>query len=130
MREEKVNDLSKYLPLRFLICMISAISNPFLYSYFNETFKDGLKRIFSFCCPQTNRVINQMSFDQIDDSKNKIKTEKNSLSKNLTSELSYNHSSLILNGNGKYSLSVSRPSHDPSTKLTLLPFASSISSHI
>jgi hypothetical protein len=130
MREEKVDELSKYLPLRFLICMISAISNPFLYSYFNETFKDGLKRIFSFCCPPMNRGINQMSFDQMDYSTNKIKIEKTSLSKNLTSELSYNnHSSLMLNGNGKYSLSVSRASHDPSTKLTL-PFSSSISSHI
>ena len=54
INKENVDELSKYLPLRFLICMISAITNPFLYSYFNETFKNGLKKIFSLCCPQIN----------------------------------------------------------------------------
>ena len=48
--EEKSGGLSKYLPLRFLVCMISAIANPFLYGYFNEAFKDGLEKIFSNCC--------------------------------------------------------------------------------
>ncbi|CAF1366724.1 unnamed protein product [Rotaria sordida] len=62
--EEKVNELSKYLPLRFLICMISAITNPFLYGYFNETFKDGLEKIFSFCCRHMNRGINEMGYNQ------------------------------------------------------------------
>ena len=128
IREEKVNELSKYLPLRFLICMISAISNPFLYSYFNETFKDGLKRIFSLCCPQINREINQ-----IDYSTNKMKTEKNHLIKNLKSESNYKHSSMISNRNGTHSRSISRSSHDPSTRLTILysnQFSSSISSHM
>ncbi|CAF0987115.1 unnamed protein product [Adineta ricciae] len=60
------DQLSKYLPLRFLICMISAISNPFLYSYFNETFKDGLKRIFSFCYPRLNQGLIRKSIDQTD----------------------------------------------------------------
>ncbi|CAF0758969.1 unnamed protein product [Adineta steineri] len=61
---EQVNDLSKYLPLRFLICMISAIANPFLYGYYNETFKDGLEKIFSICCPHLNRDINKIYYDQ------------------------------------------------------------------
>ena len=29
---------------------MSAIINPFLYGYFNETFKDGLENIFLLCC--------------------------------------------------------------------------------
>lgn len=44
---EKTDELSKYLPLRFLICMISAISNPFLYCYFNESFDNVFQKIFS-----------------------------------------------------------------------------------
>jgi hypothetical protein len=63
---EKVNDLSKYLPLRFLVCMISAIANPFLYGYFNETFKDGLQKIFSLCCPQMMRDKNQLCYNKTD----------------------------------------------------------------
>ena len=56
------NDTSKYLPFRFLICMISAISNPFLYSYFNETFKDGLQRIYASLRPQIpERILNRIS---------------------------------------------------------------------
>ncbi len=61
-----MNDLSKYLPLRFLICMISAITNPFLYGYFNETFKDGLEKIFSSCCPNMIRVQQKIYYDQSD----------------------------------------------------------------
>lgn len=30
--------------------MISAIANPFLYGYFNETFKEGLAKLFAMCC--------------------------------------------------------------------------------
>lgn len=52
---DNVNKLSQYLPLRFLICMISAISNPFLYGYYNETFKNGLEKIYSYLCPQKQR---------------------------------------------------------------------------
>lgn len=54
--EDKSGGLSKYLPLRFLVCMISAIANPFLYGYFNETFKDGLEKIFSICCRNRTNV--------------------------------------------------------------------------
>ena len=61
-----MNDPSKYLPLRFLVCMISAITNPFLYGYFNETFKDGLERIFSLCCPHMIRVQQKIYYDQSD----------------------------------------------------------------
>jgi hypothetical protein len=46
--------------------MISAITNPFLYGYFNETFKDGLERIFSLCCPNMNRDINEIYFNTTD----------------------------------------------------------------
>jgi hypothetical protein len=46
--------------------MISAITNPFLYGYFNETFKDGLGKIFLLCCPQMNRNVNEIYFDQSD----------------------------------------------------------------
>lgn len=46
--------------------MISAITNPFLYGYFNETFKDGLQKIFSSCCPQMIRMKNQLYYDQSD----------------------------------------------------------------
>ena len=61
VRGEEKSELSNYLPLRFLICMISAISNPFLYSYFDETFKDGLHRIFLLFCPRIHRTVNQVS---------------------------------------------------------------------
>lgn len=46
--------------------MISAIANPFLYGYFNETFRDGLEKIFSLCCPQLNREIKQICYEQAD----------------------------------------------------------------
>jgi hypothetical protein len=59
--------------------MISAITNPFLYSYFNETFKNGLERIFSSCCLQMNREINQISSDQTECSGTQVKSEKNLL---------------------------------------------------
>ena len=62
---ENVNGLAIYLPLRFLLCMISAISNPFLYSYFNETFKEGLTRLLSSCSPRIHRRnVNRVSFHQ------------------------------------------------------------------
>ncbi|CAF1094209.1 unnamed protein product [Adineta ricciae] len=77
----QMNDLLKYLPLRFLICMISAITNPFVYGYFNETFKDGLERIVSLFCPRFNRNINVIYYKQTDissfptnESKVRIKT--------------------------------------------------------
>ena len=57
LRSENENDLLKYLPFRFLICMISAITNPFLYSYFNETFKEALEKVFLSCSPQIHRRI-------------------------------------------------------------------------
>ncbi|CAM4847971.1 unnamed protein product [Rotaria magnacalcarata] len=63
--EKQANELSKYLPLRFLICMISAITNPFLYGYFNETFKDGLGKIFSLCCQHMSRQKNELHCDQV-----------------------------------------------------------------
>jgi hypothetical protein len=59
IRRQRRNNV---LPLRFLICMISAMTNPFLYSYFNETFKNGLQKIFSSCCSQMNREINQTDY--------------------------------------------------------------------
>ena len=46
--------------------MISAIANPFLYGYFNETFKDGLEKIFLLCCPNMNRNINEIYYDPTD----------------------------------------------------------------
>jgi len=46
--------------------MISAIINPFLYGYFNETFKDGLEKIFSSCCPHMIRVKNELYYDKTD----------------------------------------------------------------
>jgi hypothetical protein len=46
--------------------MISAITNPFLYGYFNETFKDGLEKIFSLCCPHMMRVQQKIYYDQTD----------------------------------------------------------------
>jgi hypothetical protein len=46
--------------------MISAIANPFLYGYFNETFKDGLEKIFSLCCPQMMRNKNSLYYDKTD----------------------------------------------------------------
>lgn len=36
--------------------MISAIANPFLYGYFNETFKDGLEKIFAICCRHRTNI--------------------------------------------------------------------------
>lgn len=113
--------------------MISAISNPFLYGYFNETLKDGVRRIFSLCCPRLNRGVNQISFDQSDYFTTKIKAERNSVNNILPSETSYTPLSTLLNNNGKPSLSISRPSHDLSTRLTNLSsnqFSASISSHI
>jgi len=44
--------------------MISAIANPFLYSYFNDTFKNGLQKMFSLCCPHLERDINTIYDDQ------------------------------------------------------------------
>ncbi|UJR29996.1 hypothetical protein I4U23_017543 [Adineta vaga] len=81
----QTNDLSIYLPLRFLICMISAITNPFFYGYFNETFKDGLEKIFSLCCPRINPNINEIYYKQADiplfprkGSKSQTKTDQSS----------------------------------------------------
>lgn len=88
------DQLSKYLPLRFLICMISAISNPFLYSYFNETFKDGLKRIFSLCYPPLKQSLIRKSIDQTDYSRTR-ETFNNSMK-----------SSSILNHANTYPLSL------------------------
>ena len=34
------------------------------YKTFNETFKDGLEKIFSFCCRHMNRSINEMGYNQ------------------------------------------------------------------
>lgn len=73
---DKVNKLSQYLPLRFLICMISAISNPFLYGYYNETFKNGLEKIFSYFCPRK----------QMKNKKKKDLDQTESLSMELTSK--------------------------------------------
>ena len=112
-----MDELSKYLPLRFLICMISAIGNPFLYGYFNETFKDGLEKIFSLCCPEINRETNQISFDQTTCSLNKKNLENNS---NRNIRPSNYQSSVNKNGNTEHSLSIARFSHDPSTRLTII----------
>ncbi|CAF0799241.1 unnamed protein product [Adineta steineri] len=107
---EEFNELSKYLPLRFLICMISAISNPFLYSYFNETFKDGLTRICCLCCPNLNRRLNKFSFNQIGNSTKRMKLETTK-------------TSIFLNENLKHNLSQSRSSHDPLIRLTTISSA-------
>ncbi|CAF1166713.1 unnamed protein product [Rotaria sordida] len=130
LSDQKSNELSKYFPLRFLICMISAITNPFLYSYFNETFKDGLQKLFSSCCPRMNREINQISFDTTICSTNQINLDKISLH-NRQSNLLYNQPLKIFNGNLKHNSSVSRLTNDQSTKLTILSstnFPTSISS--
>jgi hypothetical protein len=101
--------------------MISAITNPFLYSYFNETFKTGLQRIFSSCCFEMNNGINDGSFEQTEYSVKNVKLDKN----NLQSRSSYYQTSNLLNGDFN-----SRSSHDPSTRLTIMSsnrFSSSIS---
>ncbi|CAF1500459.1 unnamed protein product [Didymodactylos carnosus] len=43
---------STYLPLVLIICMISAVTNPFLYGYFNESLKNEFLQLFSrfICC--------------------------------------------------------------------------------
>jgi len=46
--------------------MISAITNPFLYGYFNETFQDGLTKIVSLFCPQFLHNKNRQFFDSMD----------------------------------------------------------------
>ncbi|CAF2831853.1 unnamed protein product [Rotaria sp. Silwood2] len=117
--DQKSNELSKYLPLRFLICMISAMTNPFLYSYFNETFKDGLQKFFSLCCPRMNREIKQVSFNQTLCSTNKINLNKNNLN-NRQSNLMHNQSLKIFNGNLKHSSSNSRLRDDSSARLVIL----------
>jgi hypothetical protein len=99
--------------------MISAITNPFLYSYFNETFKNGLQKIFSSCCSSMNKGNNQISFDQTDFSINNIQIENSNLQ---------SRSSMTLNGNF-----ISRKSQEPSSRLTIISsnkFSSSISSQI
>ncbi len=73
--------------------MISAITNPFLYSYFNETFKNGLERIYSSCCLQMNREVNQISFNQTEYSVNQIKL------------LDRHPSSILLNGDSNSKIS-------------------------
>ncbi|UJR16493.1 hypothetical protein I4U23_003395 [Adineta vaga] len=102
----KRDELSKYLPLRFLICMISAISNPFLYSYFNETFKDGLKRILSICYPHFHRTIDRKSIDQTEYSRTNDVFNNNKILSSIISKANKN------------SLSMSQTSYDPSSKLT------------
>ncbi|CAF1018968.1 unnamed protein product [Rotaria sp. Silwood1] len=108
--EEKVNELSKYLPLRFLICMISAIANPFLYGYFNETFKDGLEKIFSLCCRHMNRRLNEIRYTQ---SNNRIPeiTLKRKQNGSLVSKSSSYQLSLYKSSNNDVSIR-------PSTRLT------------
>lgn len=56
--------------------MISAVTNPFLYGYFNETFKNGLKKFFSFCYPQINIEIHEIPSDQSRFSLNTIQSNK------------------------------------------------------
>ena len=62
----KSDGLSKYFPLRFLICMISAITNPFLYGYFNETIKSGLETIFCVFFSRKNRNLDGTDCNQTD----------------------------------------------------------------
>lgn len=104
--ESEASELSKYVPLRFLICMISAISNPFLYSYFNETFKNGLERVFSLCCLSINRETDQILFSQTDYPLNTHKKSKTNYFKSKLS-LSDRQSSL-------------RASETKSTRLTVM----------
>ena len=59
--------------------MISAITNPFLYSYFNETFKDRLKKFFALCCQRRNKEKNQVSLYLTDYSATRIQVDKNML---------------------------------------------------
>lgn len=61
--EDKSDELSKYLPLRFLICMISAISNPFLYCYFNESFDNVFQKIFT-CFSSSNERVDHKPIEQ------------------------------------------------------------------
>lgn len=56
--------------------MISAIANPFLYGYFNETFKDGLEKIFSLCCRHVIRHKND-TYEQNNTVQSEVKTRKN-----------------------------------------------------
>ncbi|CAF4929606.1 unnamed protein product [Rotaria sp. Silwood1] len=114
LANQKSNELSKYLPLRFLICMISAMTNPFLYSYFNETFKDGLQKLFSLCCPRMNREIKKVPFDRTLCLTNKIELDKNNLNNRQSSSM-YNQSLKIFNENIKYNIPVSQLIDNSST---------------
>ncbi|CAF3459015.1 unnamed protein product [Rotaria socialis] len=117
--ERTSNELSKYLPLRFLICMISAMSNPFLYSYFNETFKHGIRKLCSLCCPQMNIEIRQITIDQSTNSAHRIKLDKNYFNdKQMNS--TYNQSLSTFSENLRYNSSISRLNNEPSTKLIVL----------
>ncbi|CAF2151771.1 unnamed protein product [Rotaria magnacalcarata] len=130
--ERTSNELSKYLPLRFLICMISAISNPFLYSYFNETFKHGIRKLCSLCCPQMNIEIRQSTINQSTNSLHRIKLDNNYLNdKQMNS--TYNQSPSIFSQNLRYNSSISRLSNEPSIKLIVLSSknsSKSIPSHL
>ncbi|CAF3336744.1 unnamed protein product, partial [Rotaria sp. Silwood2] len=95
------------------------MTNPFLYSYFNETFKDGLQKFFSLCCPRMNREIKQVSFNQTVCSTNKINLNKNNLN-NRQSNLMHNQSLKIFNGNLKHISSNSRLHDDSSARLVIL----------
>lgn len=96
--------------------MISAITNPFLYSCFNETFKDGLHRLFSSCCPRMNREINQVAFDAAEYKTNKIKLEKLRLSYQHSSAM-YTQSSFACRPDVKDSISASQFMDEPSTRI-------------
>ena len=72
------------------------------------------------------RTINQVSAYQTDYSISQNKSERNS-AYNGQSRSSYYHTSMLLNENTHQSLSTSRSSHDPSTRLTIV--SSSHSSH-
>lgn len=85
--EDKSDEWSKYLPLRFLICMISAISNPFLYCYFNESFEIVFQKIFR-CSSRTDRRVEQKSMEQhsFQNSPRSILLTQNTNSSNLFSK--------------------------------------------
>jgi hypothetical protein len=91
--------------------MISAMTNPFLYSYFNETFKNGLQKIFSSCCLQMNREKNQISFNQTDHTITNVKLEKN----NFQSRSGHYQQVSTLNADFN-----SRSSQNPSSRLTII----------
>ncbi|CAF0973240.1 unnamed protein product, partial [Didymodactylos carnosus] len=84
---------STYVPLILLICMISAVTNPFLYGYFNENFEIEFRQLFSFltCCAMAEKEQQLFSKRQSTTKHQKTKHQKmlqiNEISKIYSSQI-------------------------------------------